>query len=220
MIKKIVAILMVWSSTSGVAFSQIEKGAFLTRFSVGGNKVTSGYNDNANSKGNTYALAPGYAIKNNLVLGVFGELGNQKFKHMTAQSVTQTKSKNYLAGAFIKMYRSLPNRFYVFGEGSLSYAWNNVNRQDRFQPVNGPEQVTNYAAKGNNSNASFKPGIAYQAFSRLQFELLLPDLLVIGHNQLKTEDQGKTITETSWNAFTNLDRQPLKQLSFGATLLL
>lgn len=222
MIKKTVAILLVLACTSGAAFSQIEKGAFLTRFSVGNNKATLNYggNINTNVKGNTYALAPGYAIKNNLVLGLFGGLGHYKTESMSAFTTTQTKSKNYVAGAFIRMYRSLPNRFFVFGEGSLSHAWNHVTSQYRYQPVNGPEQITNYTAKGNNRSASFKPGIAYQALSRLQFELLLPDLLVIGHNRLKTEKEGKTTTETSWNAFTNLDKQPLKQLGFGATLLL
>ncbi|MCF3108860.1 hypothetical protein LL912_08730 [Niabella sp. CC-SYL272] len=222
MIKKIVTLLLVLVCTSGAVFSQIDKGAFLTRFSVNNNKATLNYEGNINNhiKGNTYALAPGYAIKNNLVLGLFGGLGHYKTETISAFTTAQTKSKNYVAGAFIKMYRSLPNRFFVFGEASLSHAWNDVTSQHHYQPVNGPEQVTNYAAKGNNSNASFKPGIAYQVFSGLQFELLLPDLLVVGYNRSKTESEGKTNTAKSWNAFTGLDKHPLKQLSFGATLLL
>ncbi|MCD2422714.1 hypothetical protein LQ567_08075 [Niabella pedocola] len=40
MMKKTVGILMALAGTSGAAFSQTEKGSFLTRFSVGSNKAT------------------------------------------------------------------------------------------------------------------------------------------------------------------------------------
>jgi hypothetical protein len=106
----------------------------------------------------TVSILPsfGVAVKENMVLGVFGNYTNANTEQQTSSYYSKRDEKTYGGGLFIRRYIPVFKRFYLYGEGRLGY-----NKSES------EENWTTTSTSGTNNlkiwetGLTFTPGIAY-----------------------------------------------------------
>jgi len=109
-------------------------------------------------KTRTVSVLPafGVAIKENMVLGIFGNYSNTYREEQTNSYYSKRDEKTYGGGLFVRRYVPVFKRFYLYGEGRLGY--NKLEYEDNW---------TSTSASGINKSKvwetglTFTPGIAY-----------------------------------------------------------
>jgi hypothetical protein len=134
------------------------------------------------SKQTNISLQPsvGKAIQDNLVLG-FGL--DFAYSAVPNPGSNQYQYNEYGAEIFLRKYKELGNRFYLFGESNLGFDYSDL--QFDYQPSNEPFSTE---IKGYAINLVFTPGIAYAVSHKWQVEIELPSLLYASYGQSKEND--------------------------------
>ena len=161
--------------------------------------------------------AVGVAIKENLVVGIFGTYINEDRKN--DDYLKENKSKAYGGGVFVRRYVPVYKQLYLFGEGRLNYThskgtvkydWGNGNYT--------------YDFKGWSTGVTFTPGISYGITKNVQLEAGVVSLFNISYGRAKAVNAGSNAGNpgssktNSFNADINLDK--LSSFSLGVRFLL
>lgn len=142
-------------------------------------------------KQNIINLAPvvGKFIKDNLVAGL---ILNYSSNTISSDPSGNPYNRVYGGGVFVRKYKALGNRFYLFGEASLDAT---RNKSYTFSGID-----YNISTKGFSINLDAQPGISYMVSKHLQLETALSNLFSIGyaHNKVTTVSiVGPTTTKES-----------------------
>lgn len=118
----------------------------------------------------------GKAVKDNLVVGLNLGFGHYHSKGgSTPASISNSYS--YSLGAFVRRYKELGAKFYLFGEGDLTGTYSRAkNYFDGTDPSSVP------ASKTWSANAAVGGGIAYFVSPHVQLETGIQDLAYAGYN--------------------------------------
>jgi hypothetical protein len=141
------------------SYAQINKGTVWigSNFSYSRNNFTPdqvGISD----KARIVSILPsfGVAIKDNVVLGVFGNYTTINREQQTTSYYSKRDEKTYGGGLFVRRYVPVFKRFYLYGEGRLGY-----------NKLESEENWATTSASGTNklksweTGLTFTPGIAY-----------------------------------------------------------
>lgn len=162
--------------------------------------------------------AVGVAIKENLVVGVFGTYINEDRKN--DDYLKENTSKAYGGGVFVRRYVPVYKQLYFFGEGRLGYTHSKATAKYDW----GSSGTYSFDLKGWSTAVTFTPGISYGITQNVQIEAGLVSLFNISYGSAKAVNAGSTagnpgISKTKlFNADINLDK--LSSFSLGVRFLL
>lgn len=162
--------------------------------------------------------AVGVAIKENLVVGIFGTYINEHREN--DDYLKENKSKAYGGGVFVRRYVPVYKQLYFFGEGRLSYTYSKGTAKYDW----GSSGNYSYELKGWSTGVTFTPGISYGITQNVQIEAGLASLFNIEYGSAKAVNAGAnagnpgTSKAKSFNADINLDK--LSSFSLGVRFLL
>lgn len=127
----------------------------------------------------TFQPAIGKAIKEDLVAGI-----TLDYAYSSGSGSTSTKYNLYGGGIFLRKYRSLGNKFYLFGQSNLGYDYS---KQTIDNPPNtgGPDHQID---KAYGVGLQFAPGVAYSLDQKWQVEFEFPNLLNINYTHTSEDD--------------------------------
>lgn len=205
------------------SFAQIGKGSLMLggSFSFGTNKYSSTQTtSNSESKSGSVIIAPsfGYAIRQNLFIGVGGSYNSYEYTSFINTTPQQeTTGTGWSTFVFLRKYATLGKGFYLFAEPAAYYYKRNE------QQIPGSNQLFGRESKTSALGLSLYPGVAYAVNRKLHLEVGLNRLVDINYNRLKeftTQNGGQTLdgrTVNGFNLITNLNTAAA--LSVGARFL-
>jgi len=159
-----------------IANAQVQKGDVL----LGGNLTfnTSKAPNSYTSKSNYIAVLPsiGKAVKDNLVVGLNLGYSHSHIEYGTSP-VTNTNTDVYSLGAFVRRYKELGSKFYLFMEGDLA---GNYQRSKIY--ADGTPSSSVPAQKTWGINAGLYPGIAYFLSRHVQLETGLQNFVYANYS--------------------------------------
>jgi hypothetical protein len=144
---------------------------------------------------NNFSINPaiGVAIKENAVLGISFSYSVYTQKN-TLSNEFKEDANGYGGGLFYRQYKSLSNKFYLFGDAGTNYHTTKFTRES-------PGLIQIY--KSNSANLSLYPGITYAVSKRFHLEAALNNLLNINYSSAKTNTMGSApTTESTTNGFS------------------
>jgi hypothetical protein len=106
----------------------------------------------------TVSILPsfGVAVKENVVLGIFGNYTNANIEQQTSSYYSKRDEKTYGGGLFVRRYVPVFKRFYLYGEGRLGY-----NKSESEENWAGTSTSGTNKQKIWETGLTFTPGIAY-----------------------------------------------------------
>jgi len=176
-------------------------------------------NEFKNKDGNI-TISGGKAINENTVLGIYLSYlpsSSTNYPSLNGDINLYYRNDGYGGGIFYRKYKNLGKEFYLFGEISAAYNWNNKSGKDSadHELISG----SSYAFA-----AILYPGIAYRISKHLFLELSIPDLIYIGYSSSNTSNrEGSSFNENKYSNFaitTSLSSNPLNALGIGFRLIL
>lgn len=196
--QKIFYLFLVFIAAGLASNAQITKGSILLGGNIGFSTQT--YNANSPNEQKTTFLSAvpnyGWAVKDNTVLGFDLDYGYQSYNYPGSDKST---SNTYGAGIFLRNYKNLGGRFYLFGQGGLDGSYTTT------KDINlSATPTTEIDTKGYSLAIDFYPGIAYLVGNRLMLETGFPDIFYAryNHSQQQMPVPGNPGTETSSNGFS------------------
>lgn len=141
------------------SFAQINKGTVWigSNFSYAKDKFTP---DQLIISGETrtVSILPsfGVAVKENMVLGIFGNYTNTYREQQTTSFYSKRDEKTYGGGLFVRRYIPVFKRFYLYGEGRLGY-----NKSESEENWANLSSFGTSNLKSWETGLTFTPGIAY-----------------------------------------------------------
>ena len=186
---------------------------------LGGDLSFSSYNtkwDNHSQESTGFFISPsvGFAVKDNLFIGLNGGIGISKNSHNINSPYDSVSSHIYSYGVFARKYKPLKNNFYLFLQTNLG----GYHAKSEFtQYTNG-----SYKEKYFSVNASLSPGISYGINSKLHIETGFNNIVGIGYStqQYSTDPSvGAERKQTGFNMYTSLSNFN-SQFYMGFRLLL
>jgi hypothetical protein len=153
--------------------AQIKQGSVLLGGNLGFNteKGSAPPNTMYQSGTTSFQLSPtiAKAIKDNLLLGFDLNYAHSSSNEQNNPGTSEEKSDIYGLGVFLREYKSLGNRFYIFTQEELSgnYSTASLNA------------VT--VNKGTAVTLGFEPGLAYGISKRVQLETGFPNLFYLNY---------------------------------------
>lgn len=156
-LKLIFSVVFVCTLLSA-SYAQINKGTVWIggNFSYAGDKPK--YDQQTNSwKTRTVSILPsfGVAIKENLVLGIFGNYTNT-YREQQGTYYNKREEKIYGGGLFARRYVPVFKRFYLYGEGRLGYNKSEMEEYWASTSTSGSSNLKSWE-----TGLTFTPGIAY-----------------------------------------------------------
>lgn len=155
----------------------------------------------------------GIAVKDNLLKGFELSYSNKRDEQAYPQGNYFTSSKiyvnNYGAGFFLRRYKYLGGRFYIFMQGRLGGAYSTSKNEYKEQS----KPATSTDIKGYNISLGFYPGVSYAITDWLQLETGFQNLVYAQYSHQKQTDQvltDGTVSTYKTNAFslgTNLSNR-------------
>jgi opacity protein-like surface antigen len=196
------------------SYAQINKGSTWLGSNFSYSQSKEGIEQPVDRKIRTTSVLPafGVAIKENLVLGIYGNYIYERSENNGV--LIDSKEKKYGGGLFVRRYVPVFNRFYIFGEGRLGY-----NTYETKNKWNYGNVISSGKIKGWNTGVTFTPGISYGVTQNVQLEAGFVSLFSIMYANAKTtSDYYPPSKLKSFNADLNLDR--LSSFSLGVRFLI
>lgn len=106
----------------------------------------------------TVSILPsfGVAVKENVVLGIFGNYTTAYREQQTTSFYNKRDEKTYGGGLFVRRYVPVFKRFYLYGEGRLGYNKSEVEENWAGTSTSGASNLKSWE-----TGLTFTPGIAY-----------------------------------------------------------
>lgn len=173
--KKILTIIGFTFYHSFAAFSQVNKGSIL----LGGDFHAFTEKQEMNSQefdNKAIFLSPlvGKALKNNLIAGIYVELGYGRNEN--DQTWNLVENNIYGAGFFLRNYKKIKNDFYGFLQGNLGYFYSRY----KFEQTG-----SGYENKQSGIALALSPGLSYKISRKLHLEAGFRELASIGYSVFK-----------------------------------
>jgi opacity protein-like surface antigen len=163
----------------------------------------------------TISILPsfGVAIKDNLVLGIFGNYTNAQRENDAY--IVERKEKTYGGGLFVRRYVPMFNRFYIWGEGRLGYNAFESKEHWAYGTVTSSNKM-----KGWETGVTFTPGISYGITQNILLEAGFASLFDARYKSIKSDfaPNSYSIKQKSFNAGVQLEN--VSALSIGVRFLL
>lgn len=215
-LKILSAAILLLSAFSVNAQKDLPKGSLL----LGGDLSYASYtykDANTNNKAHGFNISPsvGFAVKNNLFIGI--NAGVSFFKngnYINSPYTDSTRYHSYSYGVYVRKYKPLKNNFYIFLQGNLGGS--NAKRDLENSPSR------DYYQKDMGVSLSLTPGVSYAINSKLQLEAGFNNLVGISYTQTDTRDNysfSGIRKQTAFNAATSISNFN-SQLYLGFRLLL
>lgn len=184
------------------SYAQINKETILT----GGNFSYNKINDRPQQQTvdreiQTTIVMPsfGVAVKENLVVGIFGNYTEEHRKYDNEMS--DRKEKSYGGGLFVRRYVPIFKRFYMYGEGRLGY--NGTESNTQYDYIGGSYSNK---MKGWETNLTFTPGISYGITKNILVEAGVASLFNAKYKSVKSEFSNTySLKQKSFNAGVSLE---------------
>jgi opacity protein-like surface antigen len=186
------------------SYAQINKGSIWVGSNVSYNQSKDRPQTQlAERKIRTTSIQPafGIAIKENLVLGIFGNYNTERRENDGL--LLNRKEKTYGGGLFVRRYVPVFNRFFLFGEGRLRY--NAYKSDDEWSIVYGGDKSK---SRGWETGLTFTPGISYGITPNIQLEAGFQSLFDIRYQNTKIIHDGNYYEDKrikSFSAGVNLE---------------
>jgi hypothetical protein len=205
--RKIIGLCVLGGLIATTATAQIKKGTILLGGQIGGGNekgTFTGAPVNTDYKKNSvnFSVSAGKAIKENKVVGIYGGFGFVKYEYPPNVFYQNAKNSSYSAGVFYRQYKSLANKFYIFGEAGLGY-YGSV-RKSNFDNTGAIIQTL----KTNGITFGLTPGTSYQVCKKMQVELTIPALLSISYQSVKETYNNSTQTGKINSFSADVNTQP------------
>lgn len=151
----------------------------------------------------------GLAIKENLVIGIFGNYTEEHRKN--DNDYTDRKEKTFGGGLFVRRYVPMFKRFYIYGEGRLGY--------NRTESNNTGGYYEN-KSKGWESNLTITPGISYGITKHILVEAGFASLFTAKYKSVKSDwaPNSSSSKQKSFDAGVSLEN--VSALSIGFRFLI
>jgi opacity protein-like surface antigen len=157
-LKLIFSVVFVCTLLSA-SYAQINKGTVWigSNFSYARDKPKTDQQTNF-WKTRTVSILPsfGVAIKENLVLGIFGNYTNVYREQQSTYYYNKREEKIYGGGLFVRRYVPVFKRFYLYGEGRLGYNKSEIEENWANTSASGFSNLKSWE-----TGLTFTPGIAY-----------------------------------------------------------
>jgi hypothetical protein len=195
--------------------AQISKGSLLLGGDFSAFTQTQKQNLQKNNNNGVY-FSPliGKAVKNNLIKGVYLQLGYRTNENISNQLSNKTKNSDYGAGIFIRKYSGINNNFYGFLQGNLGFSYNK-NKNESATTLNENKQRF--------VGVNLSPGLSYKVSGKLHLEAGLREIASLGYSVMKSRNVvSTTSSDSKTNSFsvsTSLNNFS-SNLYFGFRLLL
>lgn len=166
--KKIIVAITVLSISTLTLQAQTEKGTTFIGGNFGINSNNTSKNTENESKNYSYSFSPkaGYFISDNFALGANLGISYSKTKYIP--SGIDNNMLSFGAGAFIRHYLTITERFRFFSEAALS--WNT----SKYKPAHNNEDVVERYTRYNTYSANLRPGLAFFPTKKWAIELSFP----------------------------------------------
>ncbi|MDR3716245.1 MAG: outer membrane beta-barrel protein [Puia sp.] len=198
-----------------ISQAQINPGAILIGGSVSFNDESTNQANGLATKSTAFSINPyfGKAIRQNLIVG-FDLLYDHSH---SGNNVPDLTGNDYGLGVFVRKYKYLGNRFYLFGQTRLGGTYGKTSSKSADNLGNIDEADT----KSYSVSLGFMPGISYAISRKWQVEATLPNLAYIEYTHGKTTNSpssaGTDYTQHAFTAGSILNNYPL---TLGISFLL
>lgn len=198
------------------SYAQIKKETIL----AGGNFSYSKIKDrpqqlNLDREVQTTSVLPsfGVAIKENLVVGIFGNYTEVHRKN--DYETSDRKEKSYGGGLFVRRYVPIFKRFYIYGEGRLGY--NGIESKTHYDYTGGSYDNK---LKGWETNLTITPGISYGITQSILVEAGFATLFNATYKSVKSDwtPNSYSLRQKSFNAGVSLEN--VSALTIGIRFLI
>ena len=170
---------------SSIVNAQIRKNSFLLGGQVYYYNESYNYDNQTNQKraGGTIGISLGKAFKENSVIGLNLNFSPTKETNVyTGNDTVTTRSNHFDLGGFYREYKKLAKDFYFFGQVDAAAIIGNQTSSYKLFP--GDVKVTQRGG-----SISLTPGISYQVFKKMQFEITIPNMLRMQYLITKVDSQ-------------------------------
>lgn len=210
------ALLVIISVSSS---AQIKKGAILLggQLSYYNEKIEKG-NTDQKYQGGTFGISLGKAFKENKVVGFnFAFSPNKQDNIFNGNDTFNLNYKRFDIGAFFREYKRLAKDFYFFGQVDGAVVIGNQKEQYK--------RTGNLKATQRGGFVSLTPGISYQVFKKMQFELTIPNILGMQYLVTKIDSQNPQVQnskrkQTVFYSNLNSNNTSLSWLGVGFRFIL
>jgi opacity protein-like surface antigen len=155
----------------------------------------------------------GTAIKDNLVVGVFGTYTDTHKEH--EEYIIDQRERSYGGGVFARHYVPVFKRFYIFGEGRARYVDFKADRAWAYPGVYDTDTV-----KGWETGISFTPGISYGITNHVQLEAGFASLFDATYRNSKATSNYFTTEQTTKSFSTGINLENVSRLFIGVRFLI
>lgn len=142
-----------------------------------------------------FAPQLGYALKDNLVLGIGLSYQYTKDKSFSVDSRNDFNASQYGIATYLKKYFSVNEKLALSLQGEVSYSWNDSN-QDNSISQPGVTPTFNSETSSNQIFVGFRPGIAYRMNNRFALQAQLGSL-----GYFRSSNEGSEGFESTANGF-------------------
>ena len=177
--------------------AQIKKGSVLLGSSLSYQKTTQEFSNppyKFNYSAFSVSPAIGRAIKENLIVGISINYGNNKNDY---SDTNYQKNNSYGIGFFARKYKYLGSNFYLFAQTSFNGNYSSGSGRNFNQYPN------KYNSNGFDIALSFYPGVSYAINNKFQIETGFNNLFNVSYSHTKRTDD------------PSLNYNPYKQNSFS-----
>jgi|GEM_PF-313749 len=199
------------------AKAQINKGAVLLGGQIYNSIRTSKDNDQKDQQFNSavYNISAGLAVQENRVAGI-----NLSYNPATVHyynnsngNVAKTKSSNYSAAVFYRVYRNLGREFYFFGEFGAGY----IGSKSKDIDYNGNDIGGNVMSGG---QLNLTPGLSYKLMNKFYVEITIPSLVNIQYTVTKSKPSPPVSKQEQFTFNTSVNSNALSLLGVGFRIVL
>jgi hypothetical protein len=185
------------------------------------NKHISGYKDYIFNG----TLRCGYFVTGNILVGVYGSYGNQKYSNETQYgtpfftSSSESTSSSYYTGIFSRYYKMIAkSKFAAFGQVSAGFGTGKTTNKNTTSNSGGSTATTNGSHESMSAiSAGIAPGITYFLTNRLAFEMSFGNLAYNFQHTKNYDANNKLLTENKNSVFNSSLNLSFSSLTLGAS---
>lgn len=147
----------------------------------------------------TVSILPsfGVAIKENMVLGIFGTYTNTFREQQLTSYYSKRDEKTYGGGLFVRRYVPVFKRFYLYGEGRLGYNKSKAKENWTNSSTSGTSNLKSWE-----TGLTFTPGIAYGITHSIQLEAGFATLFDARYKSIKYSYEPYSFSNNKVKSFT------------------
>jgi hypothetical protein len=189
-----------------------------------GGQISYGKNDygirglNQKYKNGTFAISVGKAYRENKVIGInIGYSPTRQYNYYDGVDTSNVFSNRYEFGVFFRDYKKLAKDLYFFSQ--LDGIFTTSKQTQRYKSASSDRESTQRGG-----SLSFTPGISYQVYKKVQFEISLPNILFMRYavtRPLHQVAQGNSRKQEEFTFSSNFSNSsPLGYLGAGFRVIL